>query len=236
MKIFKENEGKAVSTWREYPKFVTYKYTYLVIAILAQFVLAPLFEKKMPLIIPFLFLIMMIAVLGTLDLKKSLFRILLGMGCFAFIFSLTSRVFHLSYRDALYFYTAGLSIVAAFLMIAIVVLIVRIFSEKVITGETIKGGIAVYFMMGFFWAYLYSILILLDPQSISFPLESLEYSGITYFSFTTLTTLGYGDINPVSWMARNLTILESTIGQVYLTVLIARLVGLHIAGNKLRSE
>jgi hypothetical protein len=55
---------------------------------------------------------------------------------------------------------------------------------------------------------------------------------LTYFSFTTLTTLGYGDITPVNWMARNLTILESTFGQIYLTVLIARLVGLHIAGKQ----
>ena len=198
--------------------------------------LAPLLEERMPLIVPLLFFILMIALLGTLNLKTSFFRVLLGLGCLSFVFTLTSKALELPYKEALSFYAIGLSALAAFFLIAIVVLVVRIFSEKVITGETIKGGIAVYFMMGFLWAFLYSLLILLSPESISFSMESLKYSGITYFSFTTLTTLGYGDITPISWLARNLTILESTIGQIYLTVLIARLVGLHIAGSRARSE
>jgi hypothetical protein len=125
-----------------------------------------------------------------------------------------------------------LSANALFLAIAIAVLIMKIFAETKITAETIKGGISVYFLIGFLWAYLYSLLLLLDPKALSFAKESFAYASLTYFSFTTLTTLGYGDITPVNWMARNLTILESTLGQIYLTVLIARLVGLHIAGNQ----
>jgi hypothetical protein len=232
MRIFRDFDTGSIYKLYKSPKFVPYKYTYLVIAILAQFVLAPLLEKQIPLIIPLLFFVLMIAVLGTLDLKKSFFRVLLGLGCLAFLFSLTARAFQLPYREARYFYVTGLSAEAAFFLIAIVVLVMKIFSEKVITAETIKGGIAVYFMMGFLWAFLYSLLILLAPDSISFPMGSVEYSEITYFSFTTLTTLGYGDVTPVSWLARNLTILESTFGQIYLTVLIARLVGLHIAGSR----
>ena len=50
-----------------------------------------------------------------------------------------------------------------------------------------------------------------------------------YYSFVTLTTLGYGDISPASSMARMLAAIEAVVGQVYLTVLVARLVGLHIA-------
>jgi voltage-gated potassium channel Kch len=49
-----------------------------------------------------------------------------------------------------------------------------------------------------------------------------------YFSFTTLTTVGYGDIIPHSAAARTLASLEAVTGQIYLTVLVARLVGLHI--------
>jgi hypothetical protein len=108
----------------------------------------------------------------------------------------------------------------------------KIFSEKEITAETIKGAISVYFLMGFFWAFLYSLVLLVNPGAFSFQTGTFEYSSLTYFSFTTLTTLGYGDFTPVSWMARNLTILESTFGQIYLTVLIARLVGLHIVGKR----
>jgi hypothetical protein len=52
---------------------------------------------------------------------------------------------------------------------------------------------------------------------------------VLYFSFTTLTTLGYGDIVPVSAIARALTSIEAITGQIYLAVLVARLVGLNIA-------
>ena len=231
MKIFREFDKKPFDKLHKYPPFMKYKYTYLVIAVVAQFVLPPLFEEKVPLVIPVLFLILMLTLLGTLDLNKYFFRVMLGLGCVAFVFSLSSRILQMPYREGLYFYVAGLSITAIFLLVAVLILIMKIFSEKVITAETIKGGIAVYFMMGFLWAFLYTLLILLHPDSISFPMGSVEYSDITYFSFTTLTTLGYGDVTPVSWLARNLTILESTFGQIYLTVLIARLVGLHVAAK-----
>ena len=52
-----------------------------------------------------------------------------------------------------------------------------------------------------------------------------------YFSFITLTTLGYGDITPVSRMAKNLALLEAVWGQTYLAVLVARLVGRHLSGS-----
>lgn len=63
-------------------------------------------------------------------------------------------------------------------------------------------------------------------------MDGADYVGrlmqMRYFSFETLTTLGYGDIVPRSPVARMLATLEAVMGQIYLTVLIARLVGLHI--------
>ena len=52
---------------------------------------------------------------------------------------------------------------------------------------------------------------------------------LLYFSFVTLTTLGYGDITPLTPVSGNFAILEATVGQLYLTVLVARLVGMHIS-------
>ena len=57
----------------------------------------------------------------------------------------------------------------------------------------------------------------------------LEIGSAMYFSFVTLTTLGYGDITPVNSFARSLAFLEAAMGQIYLTVLIASLVGVHIS-------
>ena len=59
-----------------------------------------------------------------------------------------------------------------------------------------------------------------------------EVSSAMYFSFVTLTTLGYGDITPVNSFARSLAYLEAAAGQIYLTVLIASLVGMHIASPR----
>jgi hypothetical protein len=57
-----------------------------------------------------------------------------------------------------------------------------------------------------------------------------------YFSYVTLTTLGYGDITPLSGAARTLAIVEATTGQIYLAVLVARLVGLHVAHSTMRKD
>jgi len=233
MKIFRDEEDSIAATrLQKYPKFMKYRYTYLMIAIIAQFVVTPLIERRLSLIMPFLFLALMIAVLGTLDLRPSILRIMIGLALIGFLASMIARALQLSPQNAFYFYVAGLSVDSLFLLIAIAILITKIFSEKNITADTIKGGISVYFLMGFLWAFLYSLLLLANPEALAFARESFEYSGLTYFSFTTLTTLGYGDITPVSWLARNLTILESTFGQIFLTVLIARLVGLHIVGKR----
>jgi hypothetical protein len=63
-------------------------------------------------------------------------------------------------------------------------------------------------------------------------LEQHQRIAFTYYSFVTLTTLGYGDINPLSPQAGTLAILEAIIGQLYLAVLIARLVGMHISQSR----
>jgi hypothetical protein len=85
--------------------------------------------------------------------------------------------------------------------------------------------------LGMIWAGLYSTLELLNPGSFSManvPTGPTSQQ-FGYFSFTTLTTLGYGDIAPLSGAARAFATLEAMVGQIYLTVLIARLVGAHIA-------
>jgi voltage-gated potassium channel Kch len=66
------------------------------------------------------------------------------------------------------------------------------------------------------------------PQSASTFSSGSSFANFIYYSFVTLTTLGYGDIVPVSPHARALSSLEAVIGQLFIAVLIARLVGMHI--------
>jgi len=114
------------------------------------------------------------------------------------------------------------------------VILGKVMRTRRITSETIAGGICVYLLLGIVWACVFSLLETARPGS--FP-EGVVASGqadvvrahgslvdFVYFSYVTLTTLGYGDITPVKPAARSLATLEAITGQLYLAVLIARLV------------
>ena len=125
---------------------------------------------------------------------------------------------------------AGSCIYIVFITSAMSILTKRLLTEKHIKADTIKGGICVYFLMGFLWALFYAIIYSLDNAAFSFAGAARpDYQFFSYYSFTALTTLGFGDIVPINPLARNLTTLESVIGQIYLAVFVARLIGLYIA-------
>ena len=107
-----------------------------------------------------------------------------------------------------------------------------------VTADKIYGALCVYLLIGYAWAFGYAILEQLEPGSFSAPTESgatVDYIArvmrMRYFSFVTLTTVGFGDITPQSPAARTFATLEAIMGQLYLAVLVARLVGLHIVNN-----
>ncbi|MEM9809380.1 MAG: potassium channel family protein [Cyanobacteria bacterium P01_D01_bin.56] len=105
-----------------------------------------------------------------------------------------------------------------------------IFTSRTVTIDTVRGGISVYMLIGFVWALLYGIVHTLDDQAFSQPLiQQGSYLRTIHFSFTTLTTLGYGDIVPLSEVAQVLTNLEAIVGQMYSSVLIAILIGSYLA-------
>jgi len=111
------------------------------------------------------------------------------------------------------------------------VLLVRVFHQPNVNFDTIAGAISVYFLIGVIGAFIFSVLAGLDPGALDIPQNLIEDEAdphnlrlMLYFSFVTLTTLGYGDITPISNAARIQVYLEALLGQLYLTVLIARLV------------
>ncbi|MEL6448869.1 MAG: ion channel [Pseudomonadota bacterium] len=108
-----------------------------------------------------------------------------------------------------------------------------VFTSRSVTANTIVGAICAYILLGMLWGYLYSLVEAIQPGSFSTDVQDTGLVGrFVYFSMVTLTTLGYGDITPVSAAARGLAVVEATLGQVYLTVLVARLVGIHLTQNR----
>jgi Ion channel len=124
--------------------------------------------------------------------------------------------------------------VLAILMIAWILLL-RIFRRTgPITAVSIQAAIAIYLLFGLIWANAYLIAMQLDPKSFQSTV-SLSMSRVTewyYYSYVTLTTLGYGEITPVTQVARALAVGEALTGQLYLAVLIARLIGMEITSSQ----
>ena len=134
---------------------------------------------------------------------------------------------------------AGVAVVLPFYSLTAVLALRYILSarEKV-NFNILMGAVCVYMLMGIIWAIVYSFLNYLIPGSFSgMTAESEEGSLLEfiYYSFVTLTTLGYGDLLPVSQIARALAYLEALIGQIYVAVLIAGLVSIHLSNREKRT-
>jgi hypothetical protein len=135
----------------------------------------------------------------------------------------------------------GFVIVSVFLTFLTLVILLAVFRDETVTADTIVGAVCAYFLLGMTWGTYYAALLLLSPGALSVSsglVNAAAWAGeptmplsplMQYYSFTTLATLGYGDVSPLTAGARALSVFEGVTGQLYLAVLIARLVGIHTA-------
>ena len=119
------------------------------------------------------------------------------------------------------------------LAILVVVTLKQTFRAGPISVHRVMGGVAAYLLIGVTWAFGYKLLMELRPDAIHFQtfvggIPTAEPSLLMYFSFSTLTSVGYGDAYPVHRVARSLATAEALIGQLYPAILIATLVGLSL--------
>ena len=101
-----------------------------------------------------------------------------------------------------------------------------------IDGNTIVGSICIFLLLGLVWAMLYLLLLAIDPASFNGVVQASWYanfSQLTYYSFVTLTTLGYGEITPGLPVARFFAYAEAITGQFYMAILVASLVGARLS-------
>ena len=124
---------------------------------------------------------------------------------------------------------AGLTVYVVLNFAAIGMLLRRIVLAPAVTGEVFCAGISLYLLIGVNWALTYILIDAIDPGtfeslSLSFGKGGSEY---LYFSFATLTTLGYGDVSPDAPFGRIWAIMEAVTGVLYITILVARLVSLY---------
>jgi voltage-gated potassium channel len=122
-----------------------------------------------------------------------------------------------------------------FLCYVLVLLVRRVMRDRVVSLDTVAGAACAYMLIGWVWGELFTLVEGWRPGSFIIPAGWLTGAGhdlratLMYFSFATLTTVGYGDIHPGSPAAGMLCAAEALVGQLYLAIMIARTVGLHTA-------
>ena len=126
----------------------------------------------------------------------------------------------------------------AFFAFTVVLLLRRVIGATTVTNDTIAGALSIYLLLGVIWAMLFALIETTHPGAFQIggqPLADDSFghrsliARFLYLSFVTLTTLVYGDILPVTAVARRFAALEAVIGQLYLAVLISRLVALQVS-------
>jgi hypothetical protein len=122
------------------------------------------------------------------------------------------------------------------LTILVVMTLKHTFRPGPVSLHRVMGGVAVYLLIGLTWGFGYKLLMEERPDAIHFQtfvggIPTGEPSRLIFFSFSTLTSVGYGDAYPVHRIARSLTMAEALVGQLYPSVLIATLVGMSLQGR-----
>ncbi len=136
-----------------------------------------------------------------------------------------------------------LHILSSALMMWVIVRIIlsiigNLYNTKEVTVYTILGALCAYLLIGLLWSLGYTLIDDLDPHAFDIPASfqnharllgdgNLSYINSLYYSLVTLTTLGFGDITPVSTAAKMMTTAEAVVGQIFLVVNVARLVGIY---------
>lgn len=214
------------------------KYTNLLISLLIIFILSPLVQYFWwaNIVFSVAFFTMVLFSINTISISLQLIFICRIIASVILIMNL------IIIRNNSYLSQIGLVIsdccFSLFILIAIVAISHRIIKEKRVNKDVIRGSICIYFMLGLLWFSFYKIVLFFDGNAFRFPVTNIDIfsSQLFYFSFTTLTTVGYGDITPVNGFAMMLSNLEALIGQLFPAIVIAKLVSAYQEENEEREE
>ena len=123
-----------------------------------------------------------------------------------------------------------------FFQIIVIKLLIQVARSKKADAGVILEAINGYLMMGLMFTSWIAVAMIYDPGAFSFYSEDTMSLDYAYFTFVTMTTLGYGDVTPQVPFARSLSVLISTAGQIYVAVIIAMLVGKYAGSSQANSE
>lgn len=226
----KQLKERAPSIGAVLAHFATARFTWLFVILAAICAGAPFMHEGLIQegVLDLLFLLLIILAIWSAGRELRLVTALLAIP------ALGGRLFLPFTHSATVILGVGFADLLFLIFITLVILSIVLRHEDV-TLDTISGALAAYFLLGLVWGVAYGIVQALDPNAFAIsaaldptsPAESASRTILIYFSLVTIASVGYGDIAPVSAAARSLASLEGLVGQLFLAVLIARLVGIH---------
>jgi voltage-gated potassium channel len=220
--------AQSASTLHVFKAIARGRFIYLLAFLFLSVLLFPFLEEASygPLIMQVLYSFMFISALYAVAAVRWIFHI----GILLFVAALSSRwwiILSLSPMAVV----VGIIFEIIFFCFVALSLLSNVFGHEQVSGDTIAGAVCVFFLIGIISALAYQGIYFFNHRAFnniaagSFsPAATVD---LVYYSFATLTTLGYGDITPISKVARMIAVTEALVGQIYLTVLVARLVGLY---------
>jgi len=217
----------------DFSKFQDWRFLQLSTFLILLIFVSPYLSKAWltKLIFNFIFLNSVLVVFSTDSKMGSQKRRIFLLWGFSAFFSLLSY-FYAESRFFMFFETLDILSSAVLLIVLIYAILFHIFREKDIHFDSIFAVLSVYLIIAILFALFYSFIFAIQPASFHFsteqdvvPSSSGINSNMFYFSMVTLATLGYGDIVAVSHFARNVSVVEALIGQFFVAVIVAMLVG-----------
>jgi len=212
--------------------FILGRHGSLLLVLVALLIIQPFVETFVgKVLIEVLFIAALIAGLRAVEASPHLFRFDVILLVFSVICGSAGK-----FLGSESLFTAGLIGESLFLTLVGIKILIDLFRSKKVTGDSLAGAVCVYLLIGLIWTYLYLIIEVFIPGSFSFTQGDArmqmwvasEFYPFYYFSLVTMTTVGYGDLLPISTAARSLATTEGILGQIYLTILVARLVGMYL--------
>ncbi len=199
---------------------------FLFIALLALLIALPFLAETAHgrLILTFVNVIVLLTAVAAVGRSRFSFII-------AFILVLPALVFRLLSLDLSFpgYLALSWGFSAIFLAFTLTNLLHYVLRRDVMTADKLYGAVAAYILVAVLWANLHGVLQYFYPGAYAFggTPKALDFTELIYFSFTALTTSGFGDVTPNLMQSRFLTILEMVTGVMYIAILIARLTGVY---------
>lgn len=207
------------------------KYLYLLVTLILYFLASPLLiaNQVNNTILSLIITLFIVLCINVINRNAVLLMLSVMLGSVSMI---CHWLIYLNHASNFIHFVYILSILA-FLMVMTFFVILSVAKSKEITVDSLLGAISGYFLIGLTWSVIYLLIEFFNSGAIHNPHVSVSIRDhiqqMVYYSFVTLATIGYGDILPVSDLARTMSWLEAVTGQIYLAVWISQLVGLRIA-------